>query len=185
MFTETRCRTKKRPRMPHIGYSNSTLTDVGANDYVKCHCRISPTATFPMFGNESVMPLAPERLRYALPKPFFMPFAVAAINRLPSSKLLFRKVSPRRPTAQDPEDPGKHRAVIAPGSPRGRLLWRQERPHTLPVSLGKLGDQRCGVGANRCCRSRALRFDRCSFPPQSPSRGVAALGHCLVGSAPH
>ncbi len=101
------------------------------------------------------MPLAPERLRYALPKPFFMPFAVAAINRLPSSKLLFRKVSPRRPTAQDPEDPGKHRAVIVPGSPRGRLLWRQERPHTLPVSLGKLGDQRCDVGADRCYR-RAL-----------------------------
>src|SRR3712207_6577751 len=90
-----------------------------------------------MFGNESVLPLAPERLRYALPKPFFMPFAVAAINRLPSSKLLFRKVSPRRPTAQDPEDPGKHRAVRSRlGRPEGGFCGgKSGRTHSQSASV--------------------------------------------------
>jgi hypothetical protein len=75
------------------------------------------------FGHELVKLLASERHYYALPKSLFTPFAVAAINRLPRSKLLFRKIPPRRDVTQDPEYPGEHR-----GS-RDQTAWRQRQTH--------------------------------------------------------
>ena len=34
-------KTKKSPKVPNIGHSNSTPTHAAKRDYVKCHCRAS------------------------------------------------------------------------------------------------------------------------------------------------